>query len=81
MKNDGQLRQMIIDLFNNKPILRNIATDLDFFDVGASSLTIVDLQLQVESALGVSVPTSKLMANPTIDGWVSLYAQSKAAAA
>ncbi|NIF39871.1 acyl carrier protein [Burkholderia sp. Tr-862] len=47
--------------------------DEDFFDRGASSLTIVELQIQVENRLQVRVPTSKLMAAPTIDGWAGIY--------
>jgi aryl carrier-like protein len=77
MERDMKVRQIITGLFKQKGILSNIRSDQDFFDVGASSLTIVDLQLQVESALGRTVATSELMANPTIDGWVQLYAQSE----
>jgi acyl carrier protein len=76
MKPENSLRERIVGLFDGKSILKGIAADQDFFDVGASSLTIVDLQLQVEELLGVSIPTSTLMSNPTIDAWVQLYSQA-----
>ena len=74
------IRNTITDLFSSKPILKDIAADQDFFDVGASSLTIVDLQIQIEEALQVAVPTAQLMANPTLDAWVAAYADAQAAA-
>lgn len=77
MEHDMKVRQIITDLFKQKEILSNIRGDQDFFDVGASSLTIVDLQLQVEGALRRTIATSELMANPTIDGWVQLYSMSE----
>ncbi len=72
------IRETITDIFNEKPILANIAPDQDFFDVGASSLTVVDLQIQIEKALGIEVDTSKLMTDPTIDGWVAAYTAKQA---
>jgi acyl carrier protein len=72
------IRELITELFNQKPMLRGIAADQDFFEVGASSLTIVDLQIQIEQALNVSVPTSELMRHPTLSGWVAAYARSEA---
>lgn len=71
------IRELITELFSQKPMLRGIAADQDFFEVGASSLTIVDLQIQIEQALNVSVPTSELMRHPTLSGWVAAYVDSK----
>ncbi|MES2939506.1 MAG: acyl carrier protein [Pseudomonadota bacterium] len=51
----------------------NFGDDEDFFNRGASSLTIVDLQLKIEDALGVKVQTSDLMLDPTIAGWSRIY--------
>ncbi|RQR56706.1 acyl carrier protein [Burkholderia sp. Bp9126] len=51
----------------------DLAPDEDFFDRGASSLTIVELQIQVETKLQIRVPTSKLMAAPSIGGWTGIY--------
>ena len=69
----SELKALILDKFREKSILESVGEDQDFFDVGASSLTIVDLQLAIEEVLKVSVPTSKLMEKPTIGGWVELY--------
>ncbi|WJG11191.1 acyl carrier protein [Aliiglaciecola sp. LCG003] len=65
----------IKSVFSQSAILKNIDLDQDFFDVGASSLTVVDMQLQLEKSLGIEVPTSTLMTNPTINGWASAYNQ------
>jgi acyl carrier protein len=72
---DTEIRITITKFFNEKPMLQGIAVDQDFFELGASSLTVVDLQIQIEEALKKEVDTSKLMANPTLDGWVSAYSE------
>ena len=74
---DTEIRNTITAMIKEKPILADIDTDTDFFDVGASSLTIVDLQIQIEKALGKEVDTAKLMSTPTIDGWVAAYNTAK----
>ncbi|MBU1620592.1 MAG: acyl carrier protein [Gammaproteobacteria bacterium] len=71
----NEVRKIIIEIFNSKEILKDIESCQDFFEVGASSLTVVDLQIQIEKALNKEVETSKLMANPTIDSWVNVYAE------
>lgn len=75
---ETSIRTLITELFSQKTMLKDIRADQDFFEVGASSLTILDLQIQVEEALNVSVPTSELMCHPTIDGWAAAYAQAEA---
>lgn len=72
---EQKIRETILEFFKDKPALEDISADQDFFDVGASSLTIVDLQIQIEEALKIEVPTSVLMSNPTLNGWVSAYAK------
>lgn len=72
-----KIRDSISSIFKEKPILEGIESDTDFFDVGASSLTVVDLQIQIEQELGIKVETSVLMANPTINGWVAAYTAAK----
>ncbi len=51
----------------------NFRDDEDFFSRGASSLTIVDLQLKIEESLGCKVATSELMLDPSIAGWSRIY--------
>lgn len=74
-----QIRNIITATFNEKPILKDIDADQDFFDVGASSLTVVDLQIQIEEVLKLAVQTSKLMAMPTLNGWIEAYTAQKTA--
>ncbi|WP_126282394.1 acyl carrier protein [Burkholderia stagnalis] len=52
----------------------------DFFDHGVSSLAIVELQIQIEAQLQLKVPTSQLMAAPSVDGWARAYLTTAAAA-
>jgi acyl carrier protein len=54
--------------------------DEDFFDHGASSLAVIQMQIRIEEALKVTVPTSDLMAQPTINDWVRLYIRAASAA-
>lgn len=78
---ENKIIQVIKSLVRQKPILQDIADDEEFFDFGASSLTIVDLQIQVEKELGIEVDSSKLMATPTINGWVTAYSDRVAGTA
>ena len=70
---DQEIAAVIVGAFKEKSILRDLEKDADFFDAGASSLTVVDLQIQIESVLGLTAETSELMSKPTINGWVSIY--------
>lgn len=81
MDKELNLKDVITNMVYEKPLLKDIEPDQDFFDAGASSLTIVDLQLQLEQAIGLKMPTGELMSNPTIDGWTQLYSEISAAEA
>jgi acyl carrier protein len=73
MKKTEQLTQTIRELSLSTLGRTSITADDDFFDLGASSLTIVDLQLQLEAKLGITVPTSALMRSPSVRGWTDVY--------
>ncbi|GAA80874.1 MULTISPECIES: acyl carrier protein [unclassified Pseudoalteromonas] len=75
-----KINEVIKGIFKEKPIFDGISQEQDFFDIGASSLTVVDLQIQIEDALNIEVPTSKLMENPTLKGWVASYLSASASA-
>ena len=75
---EQELRNTLLAMFRSKPILKEIGEDDDFFDYGASSLTVVDLQLDIENKIGVTVPTKVLMSQPTVNGWVQAYSQQLA---
>ncbi|GAB4198505.1 MAG: hypothetical protein Tsb002_33540 [Wenzhouxiangellaceae bacterium] len=70
---EQELRNALLELCRAKPIMKEITADDDFFDYGASSLTIVDIQLDIEGQVGVSVDTTILMSQPTVNGWVEIY--------
>jgi acyl carrier protein len=55
--------------------------DEDFFDHGVSSLAVIQMQIRIEEALNVTVPTSELMGQPTINDWISLYTRRANASA
>jgi D-alanine--poly(phosphoribitol) ligase subunit 2 len=60
-----QLTQVIRDLTSKALGREGINLEDDFFDLGASSLTIVELQIQLENVLGLTAPTSSLMSSPS----------------
>jgi acyl carrier protein len=70
---EENVRETIIGLFRQKRQMKNLGEDEAFFDLGVSSLTIIELQIAVEGALGVTVPTSDLMRLGTMGGWVEAY--------
>lgn len=71
--NDTEISEMILGFFREKEIMKNITVNDDFFDLGVSSLTIVELQIVIEKELKHNVPTSKLMGASTIGEWILLY--------
>lgn len=73
----ADVRGVVLGVFDSKPILQNLLGDQDFFDAGASSLTVIDMQLLIEEKLGFNVPTSHLMANPTLNAWISAYSEQQ----
>ena len=70
---EANIRETIIRLFRQKGPLRDLGEDDMFFELGVSSLTIIDLQIAVEAALGITVPTSELMRLGTLRGWIEAY--------
>ena len=75
-----QLRQVIRELAGAALTREDIESKDDFFDLGASSLTIVELQVQLEARLGLTAPTSLLLRSPSIQGWVGVYAAAMSTA-
>jgi D-alanine--poly(phosphoribitol) ligase subunit 2 len=67
------IRETILRLFRQKGQMKDLGEDEKFFELGVSSLTIIELQIGVEEALGVTVPTSELMRLETIGGWIEMY--------
>lgn len=74
----NELGNTIHNIFRTKEIMKDIGKNDDFFDLGVSSLMVVELQIMIEKELGFSVTTAKLMAVSTIQEWIDLfYAASK----
>lgn len=70
---DEHIRKTIIGLFRNKKQMKDIDEDDRYFDLGVSSLTIIELQIGIEEALGITISTSELMRLSTIKEWVETY--------
>lgn len=68
-----EVASKILGLFREKEVMKEVGEEDNFFDLGVSSLTVVELQILVEKALNVAVSTSELMAAPTIKQWIDLY--------
>lgn len=69
----ANIRETIIRLFRQKGQMKDLGEDDMFFELGVSSLTIIELQIGVEAALGITVPTSELMRLGTMKGWIEAY--------
>lgn len=70
------VRELVRSTLNN----RELQDDDDLFDAGATSLTVVDLQLRLEERLSRSAPTHLLMVSPSMQAWATIYAQIDAGA-
>jgi len=79
-RND-QIAATIREICRRDELLAGMAEDEDFFDNGVSSLAVIQMQIRIEEALKVIVPTSELMGQPTINDWISLYTRSASIAA
>jgi acyl carrier protein len=63
----------IAQIIRKNANIPNLGEDDDFFEAGVSSLTVVSMQLEIETALGREVATKELMKKPSISGWSSAY--------
>lgn len=70
---DASIRECIIRLFRQKRQMQSVGEDDNYFELGVSSLSVIELQIGVEQALGVSVPTSDLMRLQTMRQWIEAY--------
>ncbi|OBP13525.1 hypothetical protein A5320_18125 [Rheinheimera sp. SA_1] len=68
-----EIKNILTRLFNEKDALKNVDGDADIFDLGVSSLTVVELQIKAEEALQLETTTSDLMRHSTLNGWIKLY--------
>lgn len=73
-----QIAATINEICRREELLADMPEDADFFDHGASSLAVIQMQIRIEEALNVTVPTGDLMEQPTINAWISLYTRAAA---
>lgn len=79
MNRNERIAATIREVCRRDELLAGMPEDEDFFDNGVSSLAVIQMQIRIEEALHVTVPTSDLMAQPTINDWISLYTRSAGA--
>lgn len=70
---EEKIRSCVLASFREKEVLKNIGENDDFFDLGVSSLTIVELQIVIEKELKITVETSHLMRSPSMASWMDIY--------
>lgn len=58
---------------------RPVPRTANFFDVGGSSLRLIEVQARLEAKLGTRIPLSELFANPTIEAMGTLIARGRPA--
>lgn len=80
MNSSEQIAKIVRDVCRRDELLAGMPEDEDFFDHGVSSLAVIQMQIRIEEALQVTVPTSDLMAQPTINEWIDLYTRAASAA-
>lgn len=76
MNRSEQIAATIKEVCRREELLADMPADEDFFDHGVSSLAVIQMQIRIEEALKVTVPTSELMGQPTINEWIDLYTRS-----
>jgi acyl carrier protein len=76
-----QIAATVKEVCRREELLADMPEDEDFFDHGVSSLAVIQMQIRIEEALKVTVPTSELMGHPTINDWISLYTRGTSASA
>ena len=81
MDRNDQIAATIREVCRRQELLAGMPEDEDFFDHGVSSLAVIQMQIRIEEALNVTVPTSDLMGQPTINDWIDLYTRSASASA
>ncbi len=79
LNSNEQIAATIRDICRREELLADMPVDEDFFDHGVSSLAVIQMQIRIEDALKITVPTSDLMGQPTINDWISLYTRSASA--
>jgi len=75
LNRNEQIAATVKAVCRREELLADMPEDEDFFDNGVSSLAVIQMQIRIEEALNVTVPTSDLMEQPTINDWISLYTQ------
>lgn len=76
-----QIAATVREVCRREELLAEMPDDEDFFDHGLSSLAVIQMQIRIEEALQVTVPTSDLVGQPTIADWINLYIRRAAAPA
>jgi D-alanine--poly(phosphoribitol) ligase subunit 2 len=81
MDRNERVATIIREVCSRDELLADLPADEDFFDHGVSSLAVIQMQIRIEEALKVIVPTSELMSRPTINDWIDLYTESASTSA
>lgn len=80
MDRNEHIAATIREVCRREELLADMPENEDFFENGVSSLAVIQMQIRIEEALKVTVPTSDLMAQPTINDWIGLYTRTAGAA-
>lgn len=76
MESREKVSELVSAICRQGELLAGVPDDDDFFDYGISSLAVIQMQIRIEEALKVTVPTAVLMARPSISDWIDLYSAS-----
>jgi D-alanine--poly(phosphoribitol) ligase subunit 2 len=76
LNRNERIAATIKEVCRREELLADMPADEEFFDHGVSSLAVIQMQIRIEEALKITVPTSDLMGQPTINDWISLYTRA-----
>ena len=79
MDRNEQIAATIRDVCRREELLAGAPDDQDFFECGVSSLAVIHMQIRLEEALNITVPTGELMAQSTINDWIRLFTRQASA--
>ena len=71
MKPDA-LKTLIRTTWAKALAVEEVGDHQDFFDLGATSITVIDVQYTIEEQTGLNISASALFERPTVDGWAQI---------
>lgn len=76
MKNSSIEINEVRKILERFPALVGISEAEDFFDRGLNSLSVLELQVELENCFATKINVTELLAKPSLKGWVEVLSKS-----